>query len=181
MYSSEREPDILQGDVFGGFEFKEFLDYTVGSRESGGQKVSTSNASWRLVTAYIAIVSHSCDTTLANKAKRERVVVAPLIVPDEGKVRTIKEKLGDLEALDRVPEPGKTEFLNLFYYAPHELLGGVLHLIDFSNLRSIKSDQLRIEAKLVELADPARKAFRMRLGFHFARKEDDGQGTQPPQ
>ncbi len=172
MYAVTPEDDILQGDVLKDHSYREVAEPTTSNGERSGQRVETTTIVVRKISGFVVVVSQSCDASLKNHPKRDRLVVAPLVTPDPGLVDRISEKVGGLANLNLEPVAGRAGFLNLFYYAPHPSIGESARLVDFSSVRSVRSDGVTLEGKVLQLAAPEAKAFRLKLGAHFARPDE---------
>jgi hypothetical protein len=183
MYSASPEADFVQGDVLLGVTRKVF-DGLRKEPKRGLHPETQWILSWKEQSMTVAIVSQSCDVSLKSKEKRERYVVTPLRRADAGIIGQIEEKLGTLEALNRKPKPGSAEYLNLFYYAPHERLDGQKLLADFTSVFAVRREDVRLDMKALQLTDEQRHAFREKVGYLFARIEDppseeEAAGTPP--
>lgn len=184
MYAASPENDLLQGDVLRKVPLRRWCGLNEVQGKEGLHTEKTSTATWKDQLLSVVLVSHSCDTAVKNQAKRTRLVVTPLLPLDGGLRKKIEAALTTVDALNRKPEPGQKDFLNLFYFAPHEKLSTVPLIADLSILHSIDRPELKVEMKACQLDEGVREAFRYKVGFNFSRPEDeldDGNGpTAPP-
>jgi hypothetical protein len=180
MYSAAPENDLLQGDVVRRVPLNRWIGLTRQDEKPGLHSGRTHQAQWKEREMSMVLISHSCDTAVKNATKRLRLIVSPLQPIDAGLKEKVEGALGSLEALNRKPETGQKDFLNLFYYAKHEKISEVPLVADFSILHSVDRSLLTVEMKVLQLEDDVREAFRYKLGFNFARAEDDDPGPPSP-
>jgi hypothetical protein len=158
--------DLLQGDVLRAVPIIE--EATVDHRPLEGpledlQQEARSRVSHRMVV----ILSHSCDTT-PRTPMGNPVVVSPLkeIAPHfHEQVRA----QGGTERINSLADP---TFLNWFYFAPTDALGGREWLVDFTRMQSVRFAKLQSAVKLTELTNEAREALKFKIHLNFCRPED---------
>lgn len=180
MYAADPdEKDLLQGDVLRGVPLRRWCGINTQDGKAGLTSKRTSTATWEELSMSVVLVSHSCDTAVKNESKRERLIVTPLVHLDVGRREKIEAKLGTIEALNRKPEAGQKDFLNLFYFGPHAKLSAEPLIADLTMLHSIDRPLLKVEMKACQLSEEIREAFRFKVGFNFARPEDDDEVGAP--
>ena len=166
MYSNAPTAPWLQGDILKGLAVVNARMVISKSlrMEDGEEIVTEGELGATLRSKYAAVVSNSCDIPQQNPGKRNLVVVSPLrsISPAE------RERIPDLRSLNISDEELMTH-INLFYFEANPSAGNQDFLVDFSDLRSYKMDDLRGAEKVLELDDETRNHFRKKVSIHFGR------------
>lgn len=166
--------DLRQGDVLRPVAVIE--EASVDHRPvSGPLEDLQQEARSRLSHRMVVILSHSCDTTPRTPSGYP-VVISPLneIAPH------FQEQIRQHGGPDRINSRTDPTFLNWFYFAPTEALGGREWLVDFSRMQSVRFSKLRAAQKLAELTDEAREALKLKLHLNFCRPEDSGAAAPEP-
>ncbi len=177
MYSGTPESDFLQGDVLKGVPISYWSGLTKDPESGGLHSGLTWAARWKERSMTVILVSHSCDVTFKNAGKRKRVIVTPL-QPVGPKLRAeVEAELGSLEALNRVPEPGRRDYLNLYHYAPQDGVIAEALVADFTILHFVDRPLLQLEMKMLQLDEEHRESLRLKIGFNFARPEEAEEGA----
>jgi hypothetical protein len=123
-----------------------------------------------------AVVSHDCDITSDKIDDKGRsvnpdklpVVLGRVSEPDSGLIRDIEEGVG-FEGINNVKSPA---FYDMFYYPDLPGQSGNTHILNLSDLITVRWRTVRLQTKIVELDDQARFAFRVKLILHFGRGND---------
>jgi hypothetical protein len=122
-----------------------------------------------------AVIAHCCELELRNEKCLLPMIAAARLVPVKPSIIKDSEKLLSLRA-NKDPRNGEDSgFLDYFYLPPHEVIGGVECVVDFSQITSLPGTeyQFLLRRKVLQLLDREQVKFKIKLAVYLGRLTDE--------
>jgi hypothetical protein len=122
-----------------------------------------------------AVVAHCCELELRSEKCLLPMIAAARLVPVKPSIMKDSEKILSLRANKDPRNAGDSGFLDYFYLSPHEVVGGIEWVVDFSQITSIPGAEYQylLRRKVLQLLDRERVKFKIKLAAYLGRLTDE--------
>ena len=122
-----------------------------------------------------AVISHCCELELRNGKCLLPTIAFARVVPVKASIVGQAEKLGSLRGNKDPRNQSDHGYLDYFYLAEHESIGGIERVVDFSQISSIPASEYSslIGRKVLQLLDCERVKFKIKLAAYVGRLTDE--------
>jgi len=122
-----------------------------------------------------AVLAHCCELELRNGNCRLPMIAIARLVPVKPSIVIDSEKLASLRANKDPRNSEDPGYLDYFYLAPHEVIGGSEWVVDFSQIASVPGVEYQylLLRKVLQLLDRERVKFKIKLAAYLGRLTDE--------
>jgi hypothetical protein len=122
-----------------------------------------------------AVISHCCELELRNGKCLLPMIALARIVPMKASIIGHAQKLASLRGNKDPRDPHDHGYLDYFYLAEDQSLGGIESVVDFSQVSSIPGSEYSslLSRKVLQLLDRDRVKFKIKLAAYVGRLTDE--------